>query len=193
LKPLARAAASRLLAQLRGRRVLVAGDVMLDEFLWGSVSRISPEAPVPVVKVTRQSFHLGGAGNVACNVRALGGHAVVVGVIGGDAAGERIRAGLATAGVEDGERVRIVSGYGAAELPARVSARILPGQLFATFHSPAVFLNSVTGPHRDSVAGTPEYKVTAVRRRAHRSGARDEPDGYRDELRTNPIDRSTGL
>ena len=69
----------------------------------------------------------------------------------------------ATAGVEDGERVRIVSGYGAAELPARVSARILPGQLFATFHSPAVFLNSVTGPHRDSVAGTPEYKVTAVR------------------------------
>jgi D-glycero-beta-D-manno-heptose-7-phosphate kinase len=93
---------ARLLRQLRGRRVLVAGDVMLDEFLWGSVNRISPEAPVPVVKVTRQSFHLGGAGNVACNVRALGGEAIVVGVVGGDAAGERVRAALAEAGVEDG-------------------------------------------------------------------------------------------
>jgi len=102
LKRLGPDAASRLLKQLRGRRVLVAGDVMLDEFLWGSVSRISPEAPVPVVKVTRQSFHLGGAGNVACNVRALGGEAVVVGVVGQDGAGERVRAALAEAGVEDG-------------------------------------------------------------------------------------------
>lgn len=101
MKRLGTDAAARILGQLRGRRVLVAGDVMLDEFLWGSVSRISPEAPVPVVKVTRQSFHLGGAGNVACNVRALGGEAVVVGVVGGDAAGERIRAALAEAGVED--------------------------------------------------------------------------------------------
>jgi D-beta-D-heptose 7-phosphate kinase/D-beta-D-heptose 1-phosphate adenosyltransferase len=102
LQGLGRDAASRLLKQLRGRRVLVAGDVMLDEFLWGSVSRISPEAPVPVVKVTRQSDHLGGAGNVACNVRALGGEAVVVGVVGRDAAGERVHAALAEAGVEDG-------------------------------------------------------------------------------------------
>jgi D-glycero-beta-D-manno-heptose-7-phosphate kinase len=99
---LGRDAAARLLKQIRGRRVLVAGDVMLDEFLWGSVSRISPEAPVPVVKVTRQSFHLGGAGNVASNVRALGGEAVVVGVVGRDAAGERVHAALAEAGVEDG-------------------------------------------------------------------------------------------
>jgi D-glycero-beta-D-manno-heptose-7-phosphate kinase len=102
LKPLGRDAAARLLKQLRGRRVLVAGDVMLDEFLWGSVSRISPEAPVPVVKVSRQSFHLGGAGNVAGNVRALGGEAVVVGVVGRDPAGERVREALAAAGVEDG-------------------------------------------------------------------------------------------
>ncbi|HET8647519.1 MAG TPA: PfkB family carbohydrate kinase, partial [Vicinamibacteria bacterium] len=102
MKARGRDAAARLLRQLRGRRVLVAGDVMLDEFLWGSVSRISPEAPVPVVKVTRQSFHLGGAGNVASNVRALGGQAVVVGVVGADPAGERIRAALAAAGVEDG-------------------------------------------------------------------------------------------
>ena len=73
---------------MRGARVLVVGDVMLDEFLWGRVARISPEAPVPVVEVTRQSFHLGGAGNVASNVRALGGQAVLAGVIGRDAAGD---------------------------------------------------------------------------------------------------------
>jgi rfaE bifunctional protein kinase chain/domain len=96
--PAARAAA--LLKSMRGRRVFVLGDVMLDEFLWGRVSRISPEAPVPVVQVTRQSFHLGGAGNVAANVRSLGGAAVLAGVVGRDAAGERVREALAAAGVE---------------------------------------------------------------------------------------------
>ena len=57
--------AKRLLEAMRGQRVLVVGDLMLDEFIWGRVARISPEAPVPVVEVTGQSFHLGGAGNVA--------------------------------------------------------------------------------------------------------------------------------
>ncbi len=75
------------------------GDVMLDEFLWGRVSRISPEAPVPVVQVTSQTFHLGGAGNVAASVRALGAGAVLAGVVGQDAAGERVRDSLAAAGV----------------------------------------------------------------------------------------------
>ena len=85
---------------MRGRRVLVLGDVMLDEFVWGRVGRISPEAPVPVVQVTAQSFHLGGAGNVASNVRSLGGEAVLAGAVGEDAAGERVREALAAAGVE---------------------------------------------------------------------------------------------
>jgi D-beta-D-heptose 7-phosphate kinase/D-beta-D-heptose 1-phosphate adenosyltransferase len=85
---------------MRGCRVLVLGDVMLDEFVWGRVSRISPEAPVPVVQVTGQSFHLGGAGNVAANVRSLGAGAVLAGVVGRDAAGERVLEGLAAAGVE---------------------------------------------------------------------------------------------
>ena len=67
------------------------------------------------------------------------------------------------AGIRDGERVRIVSAYGAAELPVHVSAMVADGQLFATFHTPELFLNRVTGPHRDTVVGTPEYKVTAVR------------------------------
>jgi rfaE bifunctional protein kinase chain/domain len=84
---------------MRGKRVLVLGDVMLDEFIWGKVARISPEAPVPVVEVTSQSFHLGGAGNVASNVHSLGGSAVLVGVIGRDAAGSRVKAELASLGV----------------------------------------------------------------------------------------------
>jgi rfaE bifunctional protein kinase chain/domain len=96
---LAPARADALVAAMRGRRVLVVGDVMLDEFLWGRVSRISPEAPVPVVEVTRQSFHLGGAGNVAANVRALGGEATLVGLVGADAAGASVEAALREAGV----------------------------------------------------------------------------------------------
>lgn len=99
MKPLSPETARRLLEAMRGRKVLVLGDVMLDEFLWGSVGRISPEAPVPVVAVSRQSFHLGGAGNVAHNVRALGGEAVVAGVIGRDVAGDRVRETLEAAGV----------------------------------------------------------------------------------------------
>ncbi|MGH7789601.1 MAG: D-glycero-beta-D-manno-heptose-7-phosphate kinase [Candidatus Binatia bacterium] len=68
-------------------RVLVAGDLMLDHFIWGRVERISPEAPVPVVQVTAESRRLGGAANVAHNLRALGGEVTVCGVVGGDAAG----------------------------------------------------------------------------------------------------------
>lgn len=90
-----------LLRAMRGRRVLVLGDVMLDEFLWGKVARISPEAPVPVVEIQRESFHVGGAGNVARNVRSLLGEAVLVGVVGRDAAALRLRDELRASGVED--------------------------------------------------------------------------------------------
>ena len=86
---------------MQGRRVLVVGDVMLDEFLWGRVARISPEAPVPVVEITSQTFHLGGAANVASNVRSLGGQAAVAGVVGGDATGQRLRDALVRSGIED--------------------------------------------------------------------------------------------
>jgi D-beta-D-heptose 7-phosphate kinase/D-beta-D-heptose 1-phosphate adenosyltransferase len=82
-----------------GKRVLVVGDLMLDEFVWGKVTRISPEAPVPVVQVTGQSFHLGGSGNVAANVRSLGGAATLVAVVGRDAAGDRVREALSAQGV----------------------------------------------------------------------------------------------
>ncbi|MGH9258025.1 MAG: formate dehydrogenase subunit alpha [Vicinamibacterales bacterium] len=65
--------------------------------------------------------------------------------------------------VDDRDVVRVVSRYGSAVLAAHVNAAIQPGQLFATFHTPDVFLNALTGPHRDETTGTPEYKVTAVR------------------------------
>jgi len=76
------------------RRVVVLGDVMLDEFVWGDVTRISPEAPVPVVDIRRESVHLGGAANVLANLIALGAKACVIGVIGKDGAGERLRASM---------------------------------------------------------------------------------------------------
>jgi len=70
---------------------VVLGDVMLDEFIWGDVSRISPEAPVPVVDVKRESTHLGGAANVLANLLTLGANGCVVGIVGNDYAGDRIR------------------------------------------------------------------------------------------------------
>jgi D-glycero-beta-D-manno-heptose-7-phosphate kinase len=90
--------ASEIVRAMRGRRVLVYGDVMLDEFVWGDVTRISPEAPVPVVDIRRESAHMGGAANVLANLRALGLSAGVVGVVGDDHSGERLRAELKAAG-----------------------------------------------------------------------------------------------
>ncbi len=96
--------ASALIRRFRTVRLLVVGDLMLDQFIWGRVDRISPEAPVPVVQVTRESVHLGGAANVVHNICALGGHATACGVVGRDAAGRRVvdelkRIGAKTAGV----------------------------------------------------------------------------------------------
>jgi len=84
--------AGALLARMAGRKVVVIGDVMIDEWIWGRVSRISPEAPVPVVAVHDHSFTLGGSGNVANNLRALGAEVALVAVVGDDAEGERVRA-----------------------------------------------------------------------------------------------------
>jgi D-beta-D-heptose 7-phosphate kinase/D-beta-D-heptose 1-phosphate adenosyltransferase len=77
--------------QFREQQVLVLGDIILDQFIWGDVDRISPEAPVPVVVVRREEYRLGGAGNVAVNIRALGGRPILVGVINNDPAGEKIQ------------------------------------------------------------------------------------------------------
>jgi D-beta-D-heptose 7-phosphate kinase/D-beta-D-heptose 1-phosphate adenosyltransferase len=79
--------ADKIVRSFAGCRVLVLGDLMLDEYLYGAVSRISPEAPVPVVEISKEEFHLGGAANVAWNIASLGGRAFPVGVVGRDRAG----------------------------------------------------------------------------------------------------------
>jgi len=111
--------AGAIVEAMRGRRVVILGDLMLDRYVWGDVSRISPEAPVPVVEATRQSWRLGGAANVAANVSALGGSAVLIGAVGLDADGDLLREGLTERGLEAG---------GVAALPGRattVKTRIL--------------------------------------------------------------------
>ena len=85
---------AEVLQTMRDRRIVVLGDLMLDEFVWGDVTRISPEAPVPVVDIRRESVHLGGAANVLANLISLGSRGVVIGVTGDDAAGERLRGAL---------------------------------------------------------------------------------------------------
>jgi D-glycero-beta-D-manno-heptose-7-phosphate kinase len=79
-----------LMRRFASLRILVVGDLMLDEFLWGRVSRISPEAPVPVVEVTRESQYPGGAANVARNLREFSANIAVMGLAGTDAAGRRL-------------------------------------------------------------------------------------------------------
>jgi len=83
-----------------GRRVAVLGDLMLDRYLWVRVERISPEAPVPVVEIENETFALGGAGNVAANLRALGAEPVLVSVVGDDDDGRRLTRTLAERGVD---------------------------------------------------------------------------------------------
>lgn len=79
--------AKYLLSKCQGKKIAVVGDVMLDRFLWGSVNRISPEAPVPVVELEEETAHLGGASNVANNLRNLGITPILCGVIGNDNSG----------------------------------------------------------------------------------------------------------
>ena len=88
-----------ILSRFADCTLVVLGDFMLDHFIWGTVRRISPEAPVPVVEVGRESYHLGGAGNVVANVVALGARVIPVAIIGEDWAGAEIRRHLNALGV----------------------------------------------------------------------------------------------
>jgi len=92
--------AEQILDAFSGRSVLILGDIMLDEFIWGNVTRISPEAPVPVVEVVSETYRLGGAANVAANLRALEGTPLPIGVVGRDGASERIEELLVQAKIE---------------------------------------------------------------------------------------------
>ena len=94
----------KLLEQFRKMHLLVVGDLMLDRFLWGDVDRISPEAPVPVLRVASESSRLGGAANVIHNIRTLGGKVTACGVVGRDGPGKKVvhdlrRLRVSTAGV----------------------------------------------------------------------------------------------
>jgi len=113
--------AAELVSGFRERRIVVYGDVMLDEFVWGDVRRISPEAPVPVVEIRRESAHLGGAANVLSNLRALGVRSSLVGVVGQDRAGERVRAELRESGALDTEENLVVD----VSRPTTVKTRII--------------------------------------------------------------------
>jgi rfaE bifunctional protein kinase chain/domain len=109
---------SDILRQIAGKRVLVVGDVIADEYLVGEASRISSEAPVPVLRYTREHATLGGAGNTAANVTSLGGVATLVGLVGDDASGADVAARCAAARIDfvplrDGRpttrKVRVIS------------------------------------------------------------------------------------
>ena len=91
---------NKVLDNFSNARVLVIGDIMVDEYIWGRVSRISPEAPVPVVNVTRETLLLGGAANVVNNIRSLGGNVTVAGVIGPDDMGRRVIHELRQVGID---------------------------------------------------------------------------------------------
>jgi D-beta-D-heptose 7-phosphate kinase/D-beta-D-heptose 1-phosphate adenosyltransferase len=91
LPPIDSVRANTLISRFANRRVLVVGDVMLDRFIVGSVTRISPEAPVPVVRFESEYVRLGGAANVAHNLAAFGANVVMVGVVGADSAADRLR------------------------------------------------------------------------------------------------------
>lgn len=90
---------NKILSGFERKRILVIGDLILDRYIWGKVNRISPEAPVPVVEVTRENFLLGGASNVANNIVSLGGYTTIVGVAGCDRGGEILKKMLEERGI----------------------------------------------------------------------------------------------
>jgi len=108
-------------AKVAAANVLIVGDVMLDRYWFGDVERISPEAPVPVVKITRTEERPGGAANVARNVAALGAQATLLSVVGTDEPGAALERLL------DGERVR-TSLHRDASLPTTVKLRVIGRQ-----------------------------------------------------------------
>ncbi len=108
----------KIIKDFKNRKILVIGDIILDHYIWGKVNRISPEAPVPVVEVTRENFLLGGAANVANNIVSLGAHAAVIGINGEDIAGEALRSILEQKGVD-------CSGLFTENRPTTVKTRVI--------------------------------------------------------------------
>jgi D-beta-D-heptose 7-phosphate kinase/D-beta-D-heptose 1-phosphate adenosyltransferase len=108
----------RIVRGFKDERILIVGDLILDHYIWGKVSRISPEAPVPVVEVEKESYLLGGAANVAHNIVSLGGKAAVIGMSGDDPAGEALTGMLKRHGVD-------CSGVFVSNRPTTVKTRVI--------------------------------------------------------------------
>ncbi|HEV2386591.1 MAG TPA: D-glycero-beta-D-manno-heptose-7-phosphate kinase [Candidatus Acidoferrales bacterium] len=139
------------LKNFAGCRILVVGDLMLDEYLWGHVERISPEAPVPVLNLVKQAAALGGAGNVVRNLCSLGALVTVAGVIGQDGAGDRILALLEALGAETSGVLRD---------PGRKSTR--KTRLISLEHGQQVF--RIDEESTEEVRGETEDRLTTLLR-----------------------------
>jgi D-beta-D-heptose 7-phosphate kinase/D-beta-D-heptose 1-phosphate adenosyltransferase len=111
-----------ILAEFSKVKVLVVGDVMLDRYWWGSMTRISPEAPVPIVNLERETFVVGGAANVAANIKGLGAIPYLVGVIGDDQNGNVLKETLESVNIKSNSLVTI------SERPTTVKTRIIAHQ-----------------------------------------------------------------
>src|SRR5436305_7818202 len=142
-----------LLQQVRDRNIVVLGDVMLDEFIWGDVTRISPEAPVPVVNIKRESIHLGGAANVLANITAIGASGNVIGVVGRDAAAEKLRESLRKDGAGQTDDMLIADN----KRPTTIKTRIIA-------HNQMVV--RADREHRGAINGNVESQIIEATKRA---------------------------
>jgi len=113
-----RSRVEQILNRFSGKTILIIGDLMLDEFVWGKVRRISPEAPVPVVEVTEETYRLGGSGNVAANILALDGKPIPIGIVGQDSAGEQLVNLIHQSGID-------ISGLVRNDRPTTLKTRII--------------------------------------------------------------------
>ena len=112
-----------LLKKISGLRILVVGDVMLDRYIWGDATRISPEAPVPVVDVSKETWTAGGAANVALNIAALGAHCTVAGYVGPDESGAKLTQSLGT------KQIDVIRTPGAAQTIVKTRVMVQRQQL----------------------------------------------------------------
>jgi rfaE bifunctional protein kinase chain/domain len=110
-----------ILPRFTSLKILVLGDFMLDQYIWGRVDRISPEAPVPIVDAQDETLSLGGAGNVVLNLHRMGAHVVPMGVTGEDWAGERVHQLLKEQGIASDNLLK-------SKRPTTLKTRILAHQ-----------------------------------------------------------------
>ncbi len=114
---------SSLLRKIAGLRILVIGDVMLDRYIWGDATRISPEAPVPVIDVSRETWTAGGAANVALNIAALGARCTVGGFVGSDESGAKLTQSL------ESKKIAIIKTPGSARTIVKTRVMVQRQQL----------------------------------------------------------------